>query len=181
MNPEKIREEFLSELQKVGKKQGFQAKPWKHGAGPRNGNIVELSGGTECLLYFKVRSEEPLRWGVTSNRIDQLMHSGKRWLLVLLSKSADRGYVLTENDIRSAVSSWPLGRDGDYKVRPACLQAAREFHGFSQLVDTLLGKTPAESNERWERIQSVMGKYASVPTSSEDFARRKQYEIARER
>jgi hypothetical protein len=41
---------------------------------------------------------------------------------------------------------------------------------------TLLKELPVNSTQ----IRAVRGKYASVPTSSEEFARRKQEEIARE-
>lgn len=182
MNSEEIRKQFITKLEEIGKKRGFHTKLWRRGGRQRDGNILELSGVKECLVYFKVRSADPLRWGVTSNRIEELTHSGKRWLLVLLSKSANTGFVLSEEDVRRALSSWPLGKDGDYKVRPgSCLEAGSEFHGFSELVDALLGKHSARRGDRWERIQSVMGKYAFVPTSSDDFARRKQYEIAREK
>lgn len=81
-------------------------------------NIIELSGSINCLIYFKVRSEVPYRWGVTANRIEELKESGKKWVLVLLYESPDTGYFITTEDVNHYLSIWPLGGDGDYKVGP---------------------------------------------------------------
>ncbi|MGB7533616.1 MAG: hypothetical protein WA977_11675 [Halobacteriota archaeon] len=103
-------------------------------------NIVELSGSINCLVYIKVRSREPCRWGVTANRIEELKQSGKSWIIVLLYETPETGYFLTSNDVNRYLSIWPLGSDGDYKVGPGSyLQFNRPFNTFSEFFDSLLG------------------------------------------
>jgi hypothetical protein len=78
--------------------------------------MLELSGQKNNLIYFKVRSQKPIRWGVTANRIKELNGSGKKWWLVLLLESPHTGYLLTSEEVGQYQSIWALGNDGDYKV-----------------------------------------------------------------
>lgn len=72
MNELQISDEFISLLQKAGENRGFICKLW-HGTLRRlSRKIIELSGSINCLIYFKVRSSYPYRWGVTANRIREL-------------------------------------------------------------------------------------------------------------
>ena len=92
-----------------------------------------------CLIYFKIRSEEPYRWGVTANRINELGQANKNWVLVLLYESPHNGYLITETEVKSYLSIWPLGADGDYKVEPGSyLRHNRPFHSFTDFINSLL-------------------------------------------
>lgn len=76
---------------------------------------MELSGSINCLIYFKVRSALPYKWGVTANRIKELNISNKKWHLVLLYESPSTGYFLTSEEVNRYLTIWPLANDGDYK------------------------------------------------------------------
>ena len=140
MNANQIQTEFISLLRQAGEKNGFRAQIWYQGTRRMSRNIIELSGSINCLIYFKVRSEEPYRWGVTANRIDELKQSGRKWVLVLLYESPNTGYLSTAEEVNRYLSIWPLGSDGDYKVRPGShLQFNRPpFHSFSEFLNSLL-------------------------------------------
>ena len=101
-------------------------------------NILDLSGSIDCLVYIKVRSERPYRWGITANRLNELKQSGKEWVIVLLYETPKTGYLLTSNDVNRYLSIWPLGSDGDYKVGPGSyLQFNRPFDSFNELLSSL--------------------------------------------
>lgn len=99
-----------------------------------------------CLLYFKIRSAAPPRWGVTSKRIEELKTSGKKWFVVLLYKAPDNGYLLTANDVARYIREnlWPLGRGknkNEYKVGPRnTLQYNELFGTFSDIIKLLKNK-----------------------------------------
>jgi len=63
MNANQIMNEFISLLRQAGERQGFRYQPWFQGTRRMSNNIVELSGSIDCLVYIKVRSEDPWRWG----------------------------------------------------------------------------------------------------------------------
>lgn len=145
MNATQIQSEFISLLRQAGENKGFRCQFWYQGTRRISRNIVELSGSINCLIYFKVRSEEPYRWGVTANRIDELKQSGRTWALVLLYESPSTGYLITAKDVNRYLSIWPLGSDGDYKVGPGSyLQFNISFHSFSEFLNSL-GPVAGES------------------------------------
>jgi hypothetical protein len=138
MNANQIMNEFISLLRQAGERQSFSCQPWFQGTRRMSNNIVELSGSVNCLVYIKVRSEEPYRWGVTTNRIDELRQSGKNWVIVLLYETTETGYLLTPNDVNRYLSIWPLGSDGDYKVATGSyLRFNRPFHSFTEFLNRL--------------------------------------------
>jgi hypothetical protein len=140
MTANQILSEFISLIRQTGETRGFRCQSWFQGSGRTSRNIVELSGSINCLVYIKVRSREPYRWGVTANRIEELKQSGKSWIIVLLYETPETGYFLTSNDVNRYLSIWPLGSDGDYKVGPGSyLQFNRPFNTFSEFFDSLLG------------------------------------------
>lgn len=142
MDEHQISNEFFSLLRQDGEIRGFTCQ-FGYGSSRRlSRKIIELSGSINCLLYFKVRSSEPYRRGVTANRINELNQSGKRWYLVLLYESAQSGYLLTSEEVSRYLSIWALGRDGDYKVGPGSyLQFNQPFHSFSEFLMSLAQKT----------------------------------------
>ncbi len=80
-------------------------------------NVFEFKGRANCLLYVKGRAEQPYRWGVTANVIDRLQAQQKKWYVILLFESCEKGYLLTSQDVEHYIHCvWPLGRDGDYKI-----------------------------------------------------------------
>lgn len=138
MNASQIQKEFISLLCQAGENKGFSCQFWQ-GTKQMSRNIIELSGSINCLIYFKVRSEKPYRWGVTANRIDELKQSGMKWVLVLLYESPNTGYLITAGDVNRYLSIWPLGSDGDYKVGPGSyLKFNSPFHSFSEFLNSLL-------------------------------------------
>ena len=116
MTAQEILNAFIVNINKYSKIKQFECRPWVHGTRRISRNILDLSGSIDFLIYVKVRSEEPFRWGVTANRIDEMRCSGKNWIVVLLYCSSETGYLLTPRDIDRYLSIWPLGNDGDYKV-----------------------------------------------------------------
>lgn len=139
MTANQILSEFISLIRQIGEEKGFRCQSWFQGTRRMSRNIVELSGSINCLVYIKVRSEEPYRWGVTANRIEELKQSDKDWIVVLLYKIPGTGYLLTSNDVNRYLSIWPLGSDGDYKVGPGSyLQFNNPFNSFSEFIDSLL-------------------------------------------
>jgi len=134
-----ISREFISLLKQAGEARGFRCSPWYGGTRRISRNIIEILGSLNCLVYFKVRSGEPLRWGVTVNRIEELNRSDKKWFIVLLYESPETGYLLSSDDVNRYRSIWALGRDGDYKVGPGSyLQFNRPFNSFAEFVVRLI-------------------------------------------
>jgi hypothetical protein len=134
-----ISTEFISLLKRAGEMQGFRCIPWYGGTRRISRNIIEILGKIDCLVYFKVRSAEPFRWGVTANRIEELNRSNIKWFIVLLYESPETGYLLSSEDVSRYRSIWACGRDGDYKVGPGSyLQFNRPFNSFSEFVDSLI-------------------------------------------
>jgi len=79
-------------------------------------NVFEYLGTKTVLLYVKGRAEEPYKWGVTKNIIQQLRCDDRPWMVVLLFESPESGYLLTEEDTEYYIENvWPVGSDGDYK------------------------------------------------------------------
>lgn len=137
MNANEILNNFISQLQQYGKLKRFSVDIWT-GTKRKSRNIIEIKGMINCLLYVKIRSGEPYRWGVTKNRIKELNNSGKKWCLVLLYESPNRGYFLTADDVNRYMGIWPLGSDGDYKVAPgAYLKYNIPFNAFSDFIESL--------------------------------------------
>lgn len=138
MNANQILDEFVSLMHKFGKENNFNVQFWYQGTRRTSNNILALSGSIGCLVYFKVRSDEPYRWGVTKNRIIELNQTGKKWVVVLLYESANTGYIIAGKEIKRYLSVWPLGADGDYKVAPGkYLQFSRHFNSFTEYYDLL--------------------------------------------
>lgn len=139
MNASQIQREFILLMHQAGKNNGFRCQPWYQGTRRMSRNIIELSGSINCLIYYKVRSEKPYRWGVTANRIDELKDSGMKWVLVLFYESPNTGYLIATGDVNRYLSIWPLGNDGDYKVGPGSyLKFNRSFYSFSEFINSLL-------------------------------------------
>lgn len=139
MKASQIHNEFVTLLERNGLECGFSCQQWFGGSGRTSRNIVKLSGSVDCLVYFKVRSAEPYRWGVTANRLRELKQSRKKWVVVLLFESAETGYFLESGDVDNYMSIWPIASDGDYKVEPGTyLQYNKPFHSFSEFLAELM-------------------------------------------
>lgn len=137
MNANEINREFISLLREAGKTNDFIVNIfWST---RREGqNILQLSGAINCLLYFKVISKKPYRWGVTANRIDELRQSNRKWFIVLLYESPNTGYLITADDVMRYLDIWALGNDGDYKVGPGSyLQYNKPFNSFYEFINSL--------------------------------------------
>lgn len=138
VNANEIQSEFISLLRQVGEKNGFRVELFVSQRRISN-SIIQLSGSIDYVIYFKVRSKRPYRWGVTANRIDELEKSGKAWFLILLYETPSTGYLIPAADVNRYRSIWPLGSDGDYKVQPGkYLQFNSPFHSFSEFINSLL-------------------------------------------
>jgi len=138
MNATQLSIEFISLLDQAGKSKNFNCQPWYGGTRRHSRNILEITGSINCLIYYKVRSAEPCRWGVTANRLRELDRAGRRWFLVLLYVLPYTGYLISAEDVKRYLPIWPLGADGDYKVGTGSyLQFNRPFSSFSQLINSL--------------------------------------------
>jgi len=102
-------------------------------------NVYKISSNYESLLYVKGRAEEPHRWGVTKNVIKRLEDQYIPWFVILLFNTPETGYLLTESDVRSYISSvWPLGSDGDYKTAPGSyLSNNFPFHSLDIFLEQI--------------------------------------------
>ena len=105
-------------------------------------NVFEFKGHVNCLLYVKGRAEQPYRWGVTANVIERLQAQQKKWYIILLFESCQKGYFLSSDDVEHYVRNvWPLGRDGDYKpatgsylARNTAFYSIKDFIGILENV-----------------------------------------------
>ena len=138
LDAQEIADTFIHRLGKAGVMHGFSCKKWLSGKRVSS-NILETSGNLNLSIYFKVRSEEPYRWGITKNRLKELEGEEKDYVVVLLFESPDRGYLLTSADVNRYKPTWPLGGDGDYKVQPGkSLGFSEPFFSFGDFVNELL-------------------------------------------
>jgi hypothetical protein len=138
MKASQIHNEFIYLLQKKGERYGYRCDPWFDGSRRFSRNIVDLSGAIDCLIYFKIRSAEPHRWGVTANRIQELHESGRKWVVALLFESPHTGYLIASEQVKNYLSIWPLAQDGDYKVEPGTyLQFNKPYLSIQTLLDSI--------------------------------------------
>lgn len=104
-------------------------------------NVYEVIGLINCYLYIKARSEDPLRWGVTSNVIDRLRRQDKPWWVLLLYVSPNSGYLFSSNVVTHHADNkiWPLAHDGDYKpsATPKHLAKVLNVRSLDQLFGYL--------------------------------------------
>ena len=109
---------------------------------PISRNVFEFKGRANCLLYIKGRAEQPYRWGVTANVIDRLRAQTKKWYLILLFESSDKGYLLNSRDVDHYIQNvWPLGKDGDYKPATGSYlsrnSALHSIKDFMEIIDNV--------------------------------------------
>ncbi len=83
------------------------------------GNVFEVSGPINCLLYIKTRKSGNQNWGITKNVIERLGKQKKAWFILLLSNPPFPNYFLTADNVEDYVKNrWALNSDGDYKTSP---------------------------------------------------------------
>ncbi len=138
----KIHQDFISLLRKYGAKRGFQCNEYESKLRKTN-NIIELKGNINCLIYCKIRSGPPYQWGITTNRINELKSSRKKWFIILLFETSNNGYLLTANDVERYLNEklWPIGSDrnkNEYKIsRGKTLKYNKPFENFLDLLEKL--------------------------------------------
>jgi hypothetical protein len=139
MNDREISTQFISLLRQAGERNGFSCELWYGGLGRISRNILKISGSVNCLIYFKIRSARPYKWGVTANRLLELERSNQKYYIILLYESPHTGYFLTSEDVNRYLSIWPLVSDGDYKpAAGSYLQFNEPFLSFSELLGYLI-------------------------------------------
>ncbi len=142
---EYIQKEFISLLEKVGNERGFECQKYESRIRKTN-KLIKLFGFINCLLYFKIRSEKPYRWGVTRSRIEELQRYGKNWFVVLLFEKPSTGYLLTSQNVEWYIQKnlWPIGRGrnkNEYKIMPGkTLQLNEPFYTFDDFINLLAKK-----------------------------------------
>jgi hypothetical protein len=148
-----IQKEFILSLEEIGKEKDFRCQRYESKRRWTK-NIIELNGSLNCLLYFKIRSEEPYRWGVTKSRIEELQASGKKWFIVLLFETPKNGYLLTSKDVERYIDEglWPTGKDkknkNEYKISPGkALQHKHRFHTFDDFINSLINNMNNKINQ----------------------------------
>ena len=139
-----IHKEFILLLEEIGKEKDFRCQSYES-KGRWTKNIIELNGYLNCLLYFKIRSEEPYRWGVTKSRIEELQASRKKWFIILLFKTPNNGYLLTSKDVERYITEglWPMGIDkknkNEYKISTGkSLQKNSPFNTSEDFINSLI-------------------------------------------
>jgi hypothetical protein len=148
-----IQKEFISSLEEIGKEKDFRCQRYESKRRWTK-NIIELNGYLNCLLYFKIRSEEPHRWGVTKSRIEELQVSGKKWFIVLLLETPKDGYLLTSKDVERYINEglWPMGRDeknkNEYKIsKGKPLQNNYPFNTSEDFINSLINNMSNKINQ----------------------------------
>jgi len=132
MNPGQILTSFVGNISKYGIQKNFEVV--KH-----SNNIFELRGSLSLFLYIKVRSAEPYAWGLTKNRLDNFHKQNDTYAVILLAGSPEMGYFLTKCDVIYYTKEiWPLGKDGDYKIKPGIyLERNGPFNSFEEFSEFL--------------------------------------------
>ncbi|MHA1676294.1 MAG: hypothetical protein ACTSU6_03865, partial [Candidatus Njordarchaeales archaeon] len=132
MKASEILNSFVDNISKQGVQDSFEVIRLSN-------NIIELRGFISLFLYIKVRSTEPYTWGVTKTRLEHFRRQSKKYCVVLLAGSIEKGYFLSECDIDFYTREiWPLGEDGDYKVKPGkYLERNRLFSSFEEFLGLL--------------------------------------------
>ena len=148
-----IQKEFILSLEEIGKEKDFRCQRYESKRRWTK-NIIELNGYLNCLLYFKIRSEEPHRWGVTKSRIEELQVSGKKWFVVLLFETPKNGYLLTSKDVERYINDgfWPMGRDeknkNEYKIsKGKPLQNNHPFNTSEDFINSLINNMSNKINQ----------------------------------
>jgi len=148
-----IHKEFILLLEEIGKEKDFRCQGYESKVRWTK-NILELDGYLNCLLYFKIRSEEPPNWGVTKSRIEELQASGKKWFIVLLFKTPNNGYLLTSKAVERYINEglWPLGKDeknkNEYKIsKGKLLQNNNPFNTSKNFINSLINNMSNKINQ----------------------------------
>jgi len=148
-----IQKEFILLLEEIGKEKDFRCQSYESKRRWTK-NIIELNGYLNCLLYFKIRSEEPYRWGVTKSRIEELQVSSKKWFIVLLFETPKDGYLLTSKDVERYINEglWPMGKDkknkNEYKIsKGKPLQNKHPFNAFEDFINSLINSINNKINQ----------------------------------
>ena len=148
-----IQKEFILSLEEIGKEKDFRCQRYESKRRWTK-NIIELNGSLNCLLYFKIRSEEPYRWGVTKSRIEELQASGKKWFIVLLFETPNNGYLLTSKDVERYINEglWPMGRDeknkNEYKIsKGKPLKNKHPFNTSEDFINSLINNMSNKINQ----------------------------------
>ena len=176
-----IQKEFILLLEEIGKEKDFRCQRYES-KGRRTSNIVELDGYLNCLLYFKIRSEEPYNWGVTKSRIEELQASGKKWFVILLFETPKDGYLLTSKDVEQYINEglWPIGKNeknkNEYKIsKGKPLQNNHSFNTFEEFINSLINNMNNKTNQNPKsKLNSLLNKY-------DDFLKRKEEKREREK
>ena len=148
-----IQKVFILLLEDIGKEKDFRCQRYESKRRWTK-NIIELNGSLNCLLYFKIRSEEPYRWGVTKSRIEELQASGKKWFIILLFETPNNGYLLTPKDVERYIIEglWPMGRDqknkNEYKINTGKpLQKNNPFNTSEDFINSLINNVNNNINQ----------------------------------
>jgi len=133
MKASEILDAFVDNISKQGVQNSFEVIRLSN-------NIIELRGFISLFLYIKVRSTEPYTWGITKSRLEEFERQNKAYCVVLLLGLIEKGYFLTQADIDYYIirEIWPLGKDGDYKIKVGkYLERNRPFDSFEEFMDLL--------------------------------------------
>lgn len=148
-----IQKEFILLLEEIGKEKDFRCQRYESRI-RKGSNIIELDGYLNCLLYFKIRSGKPYRWGATKSRIEELQVSGKKWFIVLLFETPKNGYLLTSKGVERYINErlWPMGRDkknkNEYKISAGkTLQYNYPFHTSEDFINSLINNMSNKINQ----------------------------------
>jgi hypothetical protein len=115
-------------------------------------NTFLLRASKEILLQVHVSTSEPGFWGVNPNRLSRLQASGREWVVVLLLRSPDTGYLVSSAEAEACTRSgiWPLKKGLQHKVHERTVGEELCFNSFTELANRLARrvgpKAPPESS-----------------------------------
>jgi len=135
--------EFHHRLAKLLEDRAISVRTWASG-GRRSENLLEITTAPEKkVLYVKEFNVpgKPGFLGLTRNQIYRLDRAAPGWFAVLLFRSLEVGYVLTDAQVRQRIGDglFELSGDGDFKVNEAQdFTPAEHFGSLGELLDRIL-------------------------------------------
>ncbi|MBI4402004.1 MAG: hypothetical protein HY581_10280 [Nitrospirae bacterium] len=138
--PDPILTEFVKRLEPRAEVSDFKFSPW---ANPdrREEPVYQFTGSVNVILYVRVSTGAQGFWRLTKQLIADFRSSGKKWAVVLLLRTAERGYLVPSEEVlrRTDSGEWSHYDEGDYEVSEGpTLKAGYFFNTIDELVLRIL-------------------------------------------
>ena len=100
----------------------------------KKGKVYLLDKKFKGYIYIKAIADDPHRWGITKNIVNNLENKQIPWCIILLHDSEDTGYVISSQEYRERVAErlWPFAQ-GDYKITEG--KSLKDIPKFSSMKE----------------------------------------------